>query len=813
MDRSRNVGLKAWWYGKGTLNYSARRRPNRRVAAVPLAMALLVGACSAQLPKAPPPPSTSHGVTTTVATAPTTAASGTGTRAGNGHAGGNSTAATGGTRAGAVGPPGGGRTSSPGASGTGASSSTGVGGTAAATTVAPPPTTATVPYNSDAVASVAVGSQPHNWNIHAAAAVGSYATLKQVLSEVWPSAFVLAPNGAEVMNSSLLKSATEVSTHPQRVVYKLNPRAVWSDGVPITYRDFQYNWEAQSGRLRFTDTGGRPFDAADTQGYHRIASVSGTPGDPYTVTVTFLGPYAAWRSLFSYLMPAHVAQRVGFAHGFTDPAADLVSGGPYMVSQWQQGYSVELVRNARYWATPANLATLTFYFTSGPAQILNSVSQGQLDLAETVADPQLYQQLSSASGMVVTPVASNYYEDLDFNERSRPLSSGVLRQAIMMAVDRGSLASEVLGPYGLPTSPVQNRAQLPGTASYQANGASFGQSASAGQQSAIKLLETAGYRMKGGQLYTAGGALLQLTLYVPVSNPPSGNTSGSGAPAGGASAGGASAGGASAGRSTAELHTATSSLGAGTAAVAGAGPSYPGGHPMGRATSTTPTGLGLSAAREPGRTVQGRSSSTTQAVTSGTKGTASGPLQAVAQHAVQGAGQGMAQGAAQDGAKGSAVPELAPAVAGSASAVEAACKALGIAVTVHYGARTPGEVPGSDTAVTPPAGWQMAIVLRHIPYTPAALVARYRTGGLGNIDGYSSPAMNSLLASVEAAGPGTLPGLLQQVDARAWSDFVDLPLVQVPDLVIAGHNLLNVDPGAYLSNIGWNEADWGFAAR
>ena len=51
-------------------------------------------------------------------------------------------------------------------------------------------------------------------------------------------------------------------------------------------------------------------------------------------------------------MPAHVSERVGFDSGFTDPVADLVSGGPYLVSELQQGYSLELVRNARYWARP-----------------------------------------------------------------------------------------------------------------------------------------------------------------------------------------------------------------------------------------------------------------------------------------------------------------------------------------------------------------------------------------------------------------------------------------------------------------------------
>ena len=58
----------------------------------------------------------------------------------------------------------------------------------------------------------------------------------------------------------------QTSTNPQTIVYKLNPKAEWSDGTPITADDFIYNWQAQSGNSQYTDVGGQPYDDASTTG-------------------------------------------------------------------------------------------------------------------------------------------------------------------------------------------------------------------------------------------------------------------------------------------------------------------------------------------------------------------------------------------------------------------------------------------------------------------------------------------------------------------------------------------------------------------
>lgn len=290
------------------------------MVAVAVPLWLCLSGCSpTHLPGAPEPPTTSKGAQTTS----TSTSVPTSTNAGTAATRTSRTAAT---------------------TSTSASSVTAV--TAVTTTSAP----ANVTYNAAASASYGLGPEPANWDIHARAAAPWYLALQQVLAQVWPSAFYTEPDGAQVLNTSLLVSATEVSPQPQTVVYQINPRAVWSDGTPVSYADFVYNWQAQSGQSRFTDVGRKPYTPADEAGYADIAKVTGNPAAPYTATVVFSSPYPDWRSLFSYLVPAHVGQAIGFSSGFTDPVADLVSAGPYLVSQLHPGYSLELVRNAGYWA-------------------------------------------------------------------------------------------------------------------------------------------------------------------------------------------------------------------------------------------------------------------------------------------------------------------------------------------------------------------------------------------------------------------------------------------------------------------------------
>ncbi len=321
--------------------------------------------------------------------------------------------------------------------------------------------------------SVAVGSPaPENWNVLAAGGAGS--TLDQVAAQLWPSAFVVGPNYVPSLNAALLTAATVTSESPQVVVYHINPSATWSDGVPITGQDFVYNWLAQSGRPSPTDIGGRSFSPATTAGYSQIASIDVAPLSPDVVTVRFSTPYPDWKSLFSYLIPAHVAERIGFDGGFTDPVADLVSGGPYVVQSYTEGGQLRLVRNPSFSGPPGTALALDFDFLPYPPQMVSALTAGQVSCAEVPSTPGSLSPLMRDKSLSVKVTGGSTYLDLDLREGTGPLASATRRQAIAALINRQAVTTAVVGTVLPAATPVANRFFLPGQPGYVAGGPTAG---------------------------------------------------------------------------------------------------------------------------------------------------------------------------------------------------------------------------------------------------------------------------------------------------------------------------------------------------
>jgi len=97
---------------------------------------------------------------------------------------------------------------------------------------------------------------------------------------------------------------TQTTNGKQVVTYKINPKAVWSDGQPVTAKDFEFTWRAQ----RSADPAkGGCAALISTTGYDQIGSVESSDNDK-TATVTYAKPFSDWKSLFQ-LLPAHVMDK------------------------------------------------------------------------------------------------------------------------------------------------------------------------------------------------------------------------------------------------------------------------------------------------------------------------------------------------------------------------------------------------------------------------------------------------------------------------------------------------------------------------
>ena len=356
-------------------------------------------------------------------------------------------------------------------------------------------------------ATMALDEDLTGFNVNTSAA--SEFVLQEIMNMVWPQAFIVNNKLQPVLNKQLLQSAVQTSASPQTVVYTLNPKAVWSDGTPITADDFIYNWQAQSGNPAYTDIDGKPYDDASTTGYSQITSVSGSnPSggatcasgsvadrnsglcpNGRTVTITFKPTFSDWRSLFTNIVPAHEARLVGWNDGFTGPN-QVVSGSWFKVRSYNQNQSVVLERNPRYWGTPAKLGKLVFQFFSDDGQLVPALQNHEIDIMNpTNVNLSIVQNANQVSNATKVTVPGLQFEHFDFNQADPYLAKVQVREALAHGVDRQSIIARTVGEIDKDIAPLGSRMLVPTQKGYK------GTSYAYNPKQSERLLKKLGFQM------------------------------------------------------------------------------------------------------------------------------------------------------------------------------------------------------------------------------------------------------------------------------------------------------------------------------
>jgi peptide/nickel transport system substrate-binding protein len=280
---------------------------------------------------------------------------------------------------------------------------------------------------------VPTGCNPHT-------PTGNTAGTQQILGAVLPSPFVVNQQGGLTANPNLIVQSELVSTKPETIVYTLNPKAVWSDGVAITAKDFQYAWEQQRG-----DPTVDPTTVASIAGYRDIKSVKGS-NKGRTVTVIFRTPFADWQMLFANLLPAHVMEKVGWNPTCTtvNPTVDL-SGGPFRLAK-VSSTAIRLIDNPRWWGTPPNARSITVRVASSTAQMATWVRTNAVQVAlPTAITPNFLDQMTSLPAVQSLVNLSGSILELEFASGPDSLLSPDMRFALALSVDRTAILNKQAG--------------------------------------------------------------------------------------------------------------------------------------------------------------------------------------------------------------------------------------------------------------------------------------------------------------------------------------------------------------------------------
>ncbi len=347
---------------------------------------------------------------------------------------------------------------------------------------------------------------------------GASSSSPALLSSVLPSAYVINSKLIPQVNTDLLVSVEATSTAPLTIQYVINPKAVWSDGVPLTADDFIYAWQAQRGDG--VDVDGRPDLVASTLGYRDVASVVATNEDR-TVTVTFASPYADWRVMFDHMVPAHIARKVGWNTGFAtfDPSIDL-SAGPMIVRSISTDGTAVVTFNPSWWGTPSALASVLVSGRKDAASWIRTltttrdavVQPGSFTLASLNAVSSLPDTQSS-----IHPALT--FQSLEFNVKSAVGGRLAARQAIAHALDRQEILNKQFGSIDPALQVSQDHLAVVSQQSYAAS-PEAGEYAAADLASTEKLLVSMGYsKSPGGDFIDGSGKPLTVRMAVEQGDP------------------------------------------------------------------------------------------------------------------------------------------------------------------------------------------------------------------------------------------------------------------------------------------------------
>jgi oligopeptide transport system substrate-binding protein len=248
----------------------------------------------------------------------------------------------------------------------------------------------------------------------------------------------------------------EVSADGRTYTFRLREGIKWSDGKPVTARDYEYGMKraldpetkSLGGYLISGIAGGEAFSKGQNR---NRASVGVRAQDDRTVVVRLERPTSAWLSLMS-LWPAYpIRQDIIDAHKdrWTE-ARNIVSNGPYRLESWRHDSEMVMVASPTYWGRKPAVTKATFKIFAQTAQttsqMLAAYEAGEVDWtdipggdrARILNDPRLSRErvefdLSSVY-MIVTNCAK------------APFSDVRVRQALYLAIDPMQAVAASNGP-------------------------------------------------------------------------------------------------------------------------------------------------------------------------------------------------------------------------------------------------------------------------------------------------------------------------------------------------------------------------------
>jgi peptide/nickel transport system substrate-binding protein len=232
-----------------------------------------------------------------------------------------------------------------------------------------------------------------------------------------------------------------ISRDGKTITLHLHHGMLWSDGAPLDARDLRFTWRAvmnprNNTRLR--------------AGWDDVTAIDLPDND--TAIVHLREPYAAILGIFAIggagfpPLPAHLlAQLPDINHA--DFNEHPISSGPFVLTQWNHGSSLEFDANPKYWRGTPAIAHITYRIIPNADTLFAALQTHDIDVdVDSITETQIA-RLPLLTGYATQKRLVGNYRHITINTRKPLLSDVRVRLAIAEAVDWDRLNATVFHGY------------------------------------------------------------------------------------------------------------------------------------------------------------------------------------------------------------------------------------------------------------------------------------------------------------------------------------------------------------------------------
>ena len=244
----------------------------------------------------------------------------------------------------------------------------------------------------------------------------------------------------------------EPSVSPDGLTYTFPFRdtARWSNGEPVTSRDFMLSWNRFLRPATAADYASIFYCIKNAEAYNTSTitdfnEVGVKAPDDRTLVVTLENPVPYFKDLIAFMAfcPIHVPSFEKLGAAYFKPG-QLVGNGPYQLKEWRLNDRIRLERNPTYWdAANVKMASVDVLPIDNPSTAVNLFLTGGSDLMmdKGLIPNALADELRKKPYFHHKPFLATWF--IRFNAKRKPYDDPRVRKALTLVLDRDRIVNAV----------------------------------------------------------------------------------------------------------------------------------------------------------------------------------------------------------------------------------------------------------------------------------------------------------------------------------------------------------------------------------